>query len=537
MTQISTYILLLSIIVIVGVLFSKAPMPTALVLVITGMLLSFVPFFPHITLEPSLVLNFFLPLLLYQISSFSSWKDMRKNFSPIIFLSIGHVLFITFAIAFVMHFLLPQLGWPLCFVLGAVISPPDDVAIVAIAEKIHMPNRIVTILEGEGLLNDATALTLFRLSLIAALTHQFSMTHAITQFFIVVIGETLYGITLGFLIGELRLKIHDPILHMIVSLITPFLAYLPAAHLGGSGVLATIFTGFVIGHVYSTRFSADFRLISRATWPTIAFALQSILFILVGLDMRNILNNIAQVPYQALLTYALAIIATVIVGRFIWVFSGAYIPRFLFPKLKAHFTLLPWQSLFVVAWAGMRGGISLAAALAVPTLPFIANQLNPRDLLIFLVFWVIIATLVLQGLTLPWLLTILGIKKAGQREKYVAHIHELKARLHLAKFTLNWLKKYKTTLVNDLELKEEVRLRIKEYRLLRDQLREHIRTHNFELSHNELAEISASAALASQLIAVEKNELLSLWRQEKINHAIRNKLLDELDHYYKHSVG
>ena len=247
MEQIETYIILFGIIVIVGQTFNNSPVPISLLLVITGMLLSLLPTTPDITLDPNIVLNIFLPLLIYQISAFASWRDVKKNLRPIMLLSIGHVIFITILVAVVIHMLIPQFGWPLAFVLGAVISPPDDVAIVSIADKIRMPQRLITILEGEGMFNDATALILFRFALAAVVTHQFSAVRAVSAFFLVIIGETLYGLALGFIIGEIRLRIRNTTLHMMASLLVPFIAYIPAVMLGGCGVLATAVTGFVFG--------------------------------------------------------------------------------------------------------------------------------------------------------------------------------------------------------------------------------------------------------------------------------------------------
>jgi NhaP-type Na+/H+ or K+/H+ antiporter len=271
MEQLITYTALFSVIVILGQIFNKSTIPLSLILVIVGMILCMIPNFPLITLNPDVVLNIFLPVLIYQISTASSWKDLKKNRWPIASLSFGHVIFITILVAVTIHTLIPELGWPLAFVLGSVISPPDDVAIVTIADKIRMPTRIVTLLEGEGMLNDATALIIFRFSLAAVVTHQFYPLQALTTFVIVIIGETLYGLALGYAIGKLRLRIKNPVLHIMASILTPFLAYLPPEQLGGSGIIATVAVGSVIGHVYSVRFTPEFRLISKAVWPTLAF--------------------------------------------------------------------------------------------------------------------------------------------------------------------------------------------------------------------------------------------------------------------------
>ena len=217
------YLSLFTIIAVITQLFHKSTIPAALILALAGMLLSFIPYFPAIHLDSSLVLNFFLPLLIYQISSFSSWRDIKKQIRPITLLSVGHVIFITLFVAIVIHALLPTMGWPLAFVLGAIISPPDDVAIMSIAEKIKFPERLLTILQGEAMFNDAAALTLFRFALAAAITNHFSAASAFMTFVVMIIGETLYGLGLGFIIGKLRTRIKSTSLHLIVSFITPFL--------------------------------------------------------------------------------------------------------------------------------------------------------------------------------------------------------------------------------------------------------------------------------------------------------------------------
>lgn len=532
MELISVYIMLFSIIVVTGCLFSRTVIPISLLLVIAGMFLSLIPHFPRVHLNPELVLNVFLPMLVYQISAYAAWEDFKKNTRPILLLSVGHVIFIACCVAVVIHALIPQLGWPLSFVLGAIVSPPDTVAIVSIAEKIRMPRKVVAILEGEGLLNDATALILFRFSLIAAISHEFVVSHAIFNFFAVVIGETLYGFILGHILAALRQKIHNPILHIAASLLTPFLAYLPAAKLGGSGVLATVVTGFVIGQVYATKFTPEFRLISRAVWPAVAFIIEGFLFLLVGLDMHFIVGNISIIPWHLLLFYSLSVIFIIVIGRFFWVYvMVSFLPRFLFPSLQKKDPYPPWQFPFVTSWAGMRGGVSLAAALAIPHLPVTIEGVNLRDLIIFLVFCVIVSTLVLQGLSLPWLLKKIGIQKFSRHEEYSDHVNEISARISLVTAALDWLTVYEKNNESH-ELACEIKVHIHEYELLKSQLQERLENHDGEENddHDSNNEMIETIFLLSQIIEIEREELLRLWQQEKISSGIRDKLLMRLDH-------
>ena len=533
MEQTVIFVALFCVIVGIGQLFNQLAIPLPLLLVITGMCLSIVPGFESVTINPNIVLNIFLPLMVYQISGFASWKDFKTNIRSITLLSVGHVIFITIIVAMVINALIPQLGWPLALVIGAIVSPPDDVAIVAIAEKIRMPERVITILEGEGMLNDATALTIFRFALAAFLTHQFAPFHAVSAFFLDIVGETMYGILIGYIIGELRLRIKTSPLHVLASLITPFLAYIPAAWLGGCGIIATVAAGFVIGHIYATRFTPGFRLISRAMWPSITYGLQSILFLLMGIDMMSIMRRVSIIPLKSLLIYSSAIILTVIIGRFIWVYcANIYIPR-LFSSVRKRDPHIPWQFPFLVSWAGMRGSISLAAALAVPFLPSFVSGANTRDLLIFLVYSVIIATLLLQGLALPWLLKAIGLQKIAACEQYNEHIAELIAKKKMAKAALHWLTETKKQIKDNPNLYEEVKFWMTHYKRQKSKFHERIKDHHKNFNHDEEAEIAEDTSLLLALIEVEKNELMDLWRKEEINMNVRNKLLDQLDHSAK----
>ena len=527
MHDVEIYISLVAIIIIVGILFTKSPIPSALLLVITGMVVSVIPGIPHIKLRPDIVLDLFLPLLIYQTCVLSSWRDFKKDFRAITLLSVGHVLFITLLVAVCAHQIIPELSWPMSFVLGAVISPPDDIAIIAIAEKIRMPQRIVTILKGEGIFNDATALILFRFSLAAVITHQFFLGKAFLAFALIVIGESLYGFILGNVIAKLRTKLNDPILHMLISVLTPFLAYLPAERLGGSGVLATVVTGLVVEHHYS-RYLPEVRLLTSAVWKTLGFTIESILFLLVGLNLHYIYQRITTIPIHQLVYYSVSIILIVIVGRFIWVFPASYLPRYFFPSIRKRDPYPPWQYPFITAWAGMRGGISLAAALAIPILPTINGVASERDLLVFLVFMVIIATLLVQGLALPWLLDVLGINSFGAKELHTEYLEELSARLIMTNEVIRWLNEYQDKKPS-AALDEEIKFRIADYKNLKKRLTDRIKKNSTYINIIP-DDITESIALSRQILDIERNTLLNLWKADKINHSIRNKLQEELDH-------
>jgi len=538
MDQIEVYIILLGIIAVVGIAFQKTSIPTSLLLVIIGMILSFVPSFPRIYLNPDLVLELFLPLLIYQVSTNTSLRDVFKHIQPIMLLSIGHVIFITLLVAFLAHYLFPEIGWPLACVLGAVVSPPDDVAIVSIAEKVHLPKRIITILKGEGMFNDATCLILFRFSLAAVITHQFVVFDVITSFVYVVLGETIYGIVLAYLLGELRIRITDPVLQMILSILTPFLTYLPAEKMGGSGVLATVVCGLIMGHYYTERYTPEVRLTIRAVWNTLGYITQSFLFLMVGLDLRFILDRLSTSTstLTSIFLSSVVIILAVVVGRFIWVWCSTFISNYLlFNRNKEPFPR--WQELFIISWSGMRGGISLAAALAVPSLPRMSNGIDPRDLIIVFVFAVIIATLLIQGLTLGWMLKILGITKYGKREERHQHVGEVLAQLEIAQAVLRWLAQFKELSKDNKQLYEEIKFRIQLYTGVKNQLEEVVKNHKTLEIQYEKNGLHSSILLSSKILDVERAELMRLWHEKKINHEIKNKLLRKLDFRARNLAG
>ncbi len=537
MDQIELYIFLWGVSLFVALLFNKTALPIPLMLVIAGMFLGFIPWIPKVNLQPQFVLDVFIPLLVYGASANFSWKDIRHNLRPIALLSIGHVLFITLLVALAIHTVLPALGWPLSFVLGAIVSPPDDVAILAIADKINFPSQVLTILKGESLLNDATALILFRFSLVAAITHQFSTFPAISAFILVVLGETAYGILLGHVMGKLRLRIEDPILQIMMSILTPFLAYLPAERLGGCGVLATVVTGFVIGHRYLERFTPSVRIVGSSVWSSLSFALQSIIFLMVGLNLEATIRGISSIPLLLLIKYSTVVILTVILGRFIWVYFGAYLPRFLFFTTPKKDPYPSWQQPFIVSWAGMRGVISLAAVLALPPLARFLEGANAKDLLTFLVFSVITVTLLVQGLSLPWLIKKLGLHSFSLRERYSEHLSELSARVKISRKVLHWLLQYKKEIKDQEFLLDKVKLRIQEYQLRCRQLSTVLNNHHRMEVHEDNGEQRESRLLSSQINELERSELLKLWHENKISYGVRTKILQQLDHRFKHISG
>jgi CPA1 family monovalent cation:H+ antiporter len=410
-------------------LANRSSVPAPLILVPAGVLLGFIPWFPKIELNPDLILLVFLPPLVYVGGFSSSWQAFQKNLRPIILLSSGLVLFTMGIVAVVAHRFIPGLSWAAAFVLGAIVAPTDDVAAATIARRLSLPHRIVSVLEGEGLLNDATALTAFRFATAAVVIGSFSFGEAFGTFLAVVFGEVGYGLFLGWAVSKLRQRLKDPALEITVSLLTPFLAYLPAERLGGSGVLATAVAGLYIGRNFSNLSSPGVRLAAVPIWQMLGFILNNVLFLVTGLQLKTVIEKTADLSASALLYDGALISGVVIVARIIWVYPAAILPRALSARLRKRDPLPPGRQLFIVSWTGMRGAISLAAAFGIPVVTQSGVPFPDRHLIIFITFCVILSTLVLQGITLPSLIRWLRVDRDGARERRGAHYQETSARL------------------------------------------------------------------------------------------------------------
>lgn len=401
--------------------------PYPILFLIGGLLMGFIPHLPKVRLDPELVFLFFLPPLLYPAALFTSWRDFRANLRPIGLLAIGLVLFTTVAVALLAHYFF-KLPLAAGFVLGAIISPPDAIAATAIAERLSVPRRIVTILEGESLVNDATALVAFRFAVAAVATGSFSLAGASLQFFIVGIGGILVGLLVGWLAVQFHKRVDDAPIEITVSLLTPYAAYLTAERLGVSGVLAVVTTGLSLGWRMPEILGYRTRLQAGPVWAIVEFLLNGFVFILIGLQLPAVLRGIrehSEYSIGQLTGYALAISGAVILIRILWVFPATYLPRLIFKKLCALDPYPNWRNVTIVAWTGMRGVVSLAAALA------LGETFPDRDLILFLTFMVILATLVVQGLSLPVLIRWLGIKDDGaaEREEREARLQANRAAL------------------------------------------------------------------------------------------------------------
>ena len=415
-----------------ALLARKLHIPYPILFVLGGSLLGLIPGLPPVRLDPELVFVFFLPPLLFPAAMFTSWRDFRANLRPISLLAIGLVLFTTVAVALLAHHFM-GLSLAAGFVLGAIISPPDAIAATAIAQRLKIPRRIVTILEGESLVNDSTALVAYQFAKVAVLTGTFSLAKASGQFFIVSIGGILLGLAVGWLAEWFHRRVEDAPIEVTVSLLTPFAAYLPAEHLGVSGVLSVVTAGLYLGWRLPEITDYRTRLEARPVWDMVGFLLNGFVFILIGLQLPTVMQGLAKeaIPIHQLIWYSVIISVAVIGVRIFWVFPAAYLPRFFFKSLREKDPYPSWRHVTILGWTGMRGVVSLAAAMALPLEIKPGVPFPGRDLILFLTFVVIFVTLVLQGLSLPPLIRWLGIEDdgKGEREERAARLKANQAAL------------------------------------------------------------------------------------------------------------
>jgi len=425
--EIQTLLLLLIAIAAIGVVARRSKIPPAILLVLTGVLVALIPGLPAVRLAPELVLLLVLPPLIYSSAVAMSWREFRFNLRPISLLAIGCVVFTTIAAAAATHWFL-GLSWPVGFVLGAIVSPPDAVAPLAIARRMQLPKRILVILEGEGLANDATALILYRFAIVAVSAGGFSLERAAGEFALMIAGELLWGVAVGWLMLRVRRWVADPQIEIVLSILTPFVAYWPPAHLGGSGVLATVVTGLYVSWNGFGMISAATRLQGIFFWDAIVYLIEGMVFLVTGLQARTVIMDIGGYSFSALVGSAALVSFVVILARFVWMFPATYLPRWLIPAIARNDPAPPWQWPFVLGFTGVRGIVSLAAALAIPFTTDDGRPFPDRDLILLLTFAVILVTLVGQGLTLPTVIRLLGLAKAGERELLTDTTEELVAR-------------------------------------------------------------------------------------------------------------
>jgi monovalent cation/hydrogen antiporter len=410
-----------------SVLARVVRVPYPILLVIGGLVLGFVPGMPEVELPPELVLVVFLPPLLYWAGFFSSPRDLRADARAISLAAVGLVLVTMVAVAAVAHALVEGMSWPAAFALGAIVSPTDPLAATAIGRRLGVPRRIITLLEGESLVNDATALVAYRIA-VAAVSGGFILWQAGLRFVVTAAGGVAVGLLAGWLVAELRRRLDEPVVEIVVSVFTGYAAYLPAELLGVSGVLAAVTAGLYVGWRAPELASPSTRLLGFSFWEVLVYLANAVLFILVGLQLQPILDELDGTAVAVLVGQGV-LVSTVVIGvRLGWVFSVPYLIRVIDRRPSQVMRRAGARERLVVGWSGMRGAVSLAAALALPL------DFPLRNLILFLTFAVILATLVVQGLTLPTLIRRLRVQGDDAEER-----EELRARLAAANAALERL--------------------------------------------------------------------------------------------------
>jgi CPA1 family monovalent cation:H+ antiporter len=429
---ITIILLLLVVIVVVTSFASRIRLPYAILLVLVGILLGFIPGLPRVRVEPDLILLLFLPPLVYASAWQTSWHEFHSNLRPILLLAVGLVLVTTTMVAVVAH-LAFALPWPVAFVLGAVLSPTDAVAASATAQSMGLARRTVTILEGESMVNDATGLVVYRFAVAVVVTGTFSLWQASLQFVIVSLGGLLLGLILAWPLAWLHRHLDDASIEITITLLTPYAAYLIAEELQVSGVLAALTAGLYLSRQSSRFFSANTRLQAYAVWGVLTFLLNGLLFLLIGVEWREILENITAETFWSVLGEAALVSATVIIVRLVWVFLATYLLRLLSPGLRLKDPYPGWRNVLIIGWTGLRGGISLAAALALPLGVATGQAFPERNLILVLTFGIILATLVGQGLSLIPLIRFLHVGRDSSLEEDVLQAQLAAANSALAR--------------------------------------------------------------------------------------------------------
>jgi len=513
-------VLLLAVTAGVAVLSARLKIPPAIILVLTGVALALIPGLPEVVLAPELVLMMVLPPLIYSSAVAMSWREFRFNLRPISLLAIGCVVFTTVAVALAAYWLI---GLPLAvgFVLGAIVSPPDAVAPLAIARRMRIPRRLLVILEGEGLANDATALILYRFAVAAVSVHMFSLGTAAGLFVVIVAGEIVWGTGVGWLMLRLRRWVNDPRTEITLSIVTPFLAYWPPDYLGGSGVLATVTAGLYISWNGLRLISAATRLQGIFFWGFLIYLIEGLVFLITGLQTRTLIERIHHFSITELAVSAVIISAVVIGARFVWMYPATYIPRWLFPGLRRRDPSPPWQWPFALAFTGVRGVVSLAAALAIPFATADGQPFPYRDLILFLTCSVILVTLVGQGLLLPTVIRWLGLAQAGDDEHQADRLEEFNARRQAIEAALERLDQ----LADERQLADDVVRPARAHH--RDRLRFIKHSSDGDDDHRQRTELDDEIALL--LIEAEREHINKLSRAGEIKDEARRRIERELD--------
>jgi monovalent cation/hydrogen antiporter len=517
---IETFLGLLAVLVVVAVVARRLRTAPSILLVVAGIALAVIPGLPRLELAPELVLLGILPPLIYSAGVAMSWREFRFNLRLITLLAFGCVVFTTCAVAAAVHWLI---GLPLAvgFVLGAIVAPPDAVAPLAIVRRLGLPRRLVVVLEGEGLANDATSLILYRFAIAAVSTGLFSFDRAAGVFALIIVGEIAYGIGIGWASLRLRRWARDPRVEITLSLLTPYAAFLLPQQLGGSGVLATVAAGLYVSWNGPLLIPAATRLQGIFFWDFLIYLLEGLIFLITGMQTRILLERVTGNLLYDLVIAALVTIVVVVVTRFAWMFPAIYLPRWLSASLRRRDPAPPWQWTFFLGFVGVRGVVSLAAALAVPLTTATGSPFPARDLILFVTFAVIVVTLIGQGVALPLVVRWLGLGRDAAKEYEREHKAELAARAEALNIAHARLKE----LVDSGQISPDV------HAVLR--ARQEYRSGRLPRNGTDGLKADDSEAVASELrtdlIAAEREYIYRLLQEGQITDEARRRIERELD--------
>ncbi len=512
-------LLLLALVIPLELAARRIGLPPAAALILGGMLMALLPPSPDapwgqdVKLDPDLTLVLFLPPLLMSSAWFTVWRDFRANLGIILQLAVGAVIFTTLIVGVVAHAVVPGLPWAACFALGAIISPPDSVAAKAVLQRVRLPPRMMVLLEGESLVNDATGLVLFRFAVVAAMTGGFNAAEAAGSFVLVAGGGVLAGAGFGVVVMWLLARLRQVHMQIIASLLAAWASYIGGEAIGVSGVLCTVACGLLMGWRQHSRLGAATRMQAKAVWEIVVFVLESLVFILIGLSLRSILLRLGEGPVavQYLAPAVACVVAAVVIARFVWIFPSVYFRRVL-PHARRHLgTSTPIAVPLIMSWAGMRGVVSLAAALSLP------EAMPGRDFILLATFAVILVTVLIQGATLAPLIRAMGLDRLPDAKSTT--LDESQARAVLAQAQLDVIRRA----VGDDGTPQHPRLLEQyEYRARA--------THRYVEANGSLAAArSAHFDMILALVAAGRVELLELHHKGEIHDSVLHALEHELD--------
>lgn len=531
MQEFKFVVIIMAILISLTAIANKRKLPYPILLVFAGLIIGFLPGLPAMALDPEIVFVIILPPLLYDAASRTSWHEFKSSIRPISALAISLVLFTTVAVAFAAHYLIPGFSWPLAFVLGAIVSPPDVIASSGIIKGLGLNKKVITIIEGESLVNDASALIAYRYAVTAVTTGTFILWQAGLQFLLVAAVGILIGIIIGYLFVLAHKKIeNNPIVETSLTLLSPYISYLVAEHFHMSGVLAVVSTGLVISWRAPEVFSYQTRMNTRVVWDTVIFLLHGFVFILIGLQLPLIIKELGNNSVLHILGYGLLISLVTILVRIVWVFTGAFWQNY-FHRLKSTVNNISekentddtWKNVLVVAWTGTRGVISLSAALALPLFLQDGTMFPKRYAIIFLAFVVIFVTLVVQGLSLPFLVRWLKIKPDDN-----TNVEEFELQLYLAHSTVHFIE-HEFPVPISQQFQQQLK---KKYELLIQDYTKELRRHKKAKRNDVVVQTNSPDPLLNLQLEINKFQrelLLILHKEGEFSDAVIRKLESDMD--------